>query len=111
MLPRDDQYVPNRKYIRPTAAPTSRTEDPARDILSPSVSQAPSTNQLLRQILQRLDRKEHRNKCQFTYLKELIVGNHPPTEELETLDSTSTTSTGSHADLDCGDDVTRPPCS
>ena len=51
VLPRDDQYVPNGKYIRPPAATTSRTADPAGDIPSPYISPALSTNQLLLQIL------------------------------------------------------------
>ncbi|KAL4328962.1 hypothetical protein AHAS_Ahas13G0252500 [Arachis hypogaea] len=52
----DDQYVPNEKYIRPPAATISRTVEPVGDIPSPSASQAPSTNQLLLQILEKLDR-------------------------------------------------------
>ncbi|KAL4381721.1 hypothetical protein AHAS_Ahas04G0161800 [Arachis hypogaea] len=52
---------------------------------------------------------ERRNKRRFTYLKELIVDNHPPEEDPETSDSTSPTSTGSHDDPDCGDAVTSPP--
>ncbi|KAL4294044.1 hypothetical protein AHAS_Ahas18G0188700 [Arachis hypogaea] len=52
---------------------------------------------------------ECRNKCQFTYLKELIVGNHPPKEEPDTPDSTSPTSTRSHDNPDDGDAVTSPP--
>ncbi|KAL4299252.1 hypothetical protein AHAS_Ahas17G0082300 [Arachis hypogaea] len=54
---------------------------------------------------------EHRNKRQFTYLKELIVGNHPPEEEPDTPDSASSTRTGSHDNPDCGDAVTSPFCS
>ncbi|KAL4344925.1 hypothetical protein AHAS_Ahas11G0227100 [Arachis hypogaea] len=56
ILMRDDQYVSNGKYIRPPAATTSRPAELAGDILFPSTSQAPSTNQLLLQILERLDR-------------------------------------------------------
>ncbi|KAL4293931.1 hypothetical protein AHAS_Ahas18G0177400 [Arachis hypogaea] len=52
---------------------------------------------------------EHRNKHRFTYLKELIVGNHPPEEDLDTPDSTLPTSTESHDRPDCGDAVTNPP--
>ncbi|KAL4337601.1 hypothetical protein AHAS_Ahas12G0126500 [Arachis hypogaea] len=52
---------------------------------------------------------ERRNKRRLTYLKELIVGNHPPKEAPETLDSTSPTSTGNHIDTNCGDAVTSPP--
>ncbi|KAL4294026.1 hypothetical protein AHAS_Ahas18G0186900 [Arachis hypogaea] len=37
---------------------------------------------------------ECRNKRRFTYLKELIVGNHPPEEEPNTPNSISPTSTG-----------------
>ncbi|KAL4293988.1 hypothetical protein AHAS_Ahas18G0183100 [Arachis hypogaea] len=53
---------------------------------------------------------ERRNKHQFTYLKELIVGNHPPEEDLDTPDSTLPTSTRSHDRPDSGDAVTSPPC-
>ena len=116
MIPRDDQYVPNGKYIRPPAATINRSTEPAEDIPSPTTSQAPSTNQLLHQILERLDRldrkekqRERRNKRRFTYLKELLVGNHPPEEDPDTPDSTSFTSTGSHDGLDCGDAATSPP--
>ncbi|KAL4373130.1 hypothetical protein AHAS_Ahas05G0051000 [Arachis hypogaea] len=114
MLPWDDQYVPSGKYIRPLVV--SATKDPAIDIPSPSTSQAPSTNQLLLQILQRLDRQgwqmeriEHRNKRRFTYLKKLIVGHYPPKEDPETPDSTSPTSTGSHDDPDYGETATSAP--
>ncbi|KAL4287105.1 hypothetical protein AHAS_Ahas19G0152900 [Arachis hypogaea] len=54
---------------------------------------------------------ERCNKRRLTYLKELIVGNHPPEEDPETPDSTSPTSTGSHDNPDCGDAVTSPLCS
>ncbi|XP_057719581.1 uncharacterized protein LOC130934008 [Arachis stenosperma] len=36
IIPRDDQYVPNEKYIRPPVATTSRTADPAGGIPSSS---------------------------------------------------------------------------
>ena len=55
MLPRDDQYVPNGKYIRPPPAATSHPTEPVEDIPS-STPQAPTTDQLLHQILERLDR-------------------------------------------------------
>ena len=58
----DDQYVPNGKYIRPPAATINRSTEPAKDIPSPSISQAPSTNQLLHQILERLDRLDRKEK-------------------------------------------------
>ena len=116
MIPQDDQYLPNGKYIRPTATTTSRTVEPAEDVTPPSTSQELSTNQLLLQIIQRLDRldwqekrRERRNKRQFTYLKELIVGNYPPEEEPDTPDSTLPTSTGSHDNHDGRDAVTSPP--
>ncbi|KAL4328146.1 hypothetical protein AHAS_Ahas13G0170900 [Arachis hypogaea] len=79
-------------------------------------AQAPSTNQLLLQILQRLDRLDRQakrmechNKCRLTHLKELIIGNHPPEEDPETPDFTLPTSTESHDDPNCGDAVTNPP--
>ncbi|KAL4371518.1 hypothetical protein AHAS_Ahas06G0173800 [Arachis hypogaea] len=115
ILPRNDQYISNGKYIRPPAATTSQPPEPAKNIPSPSTSQAPPTNQLLHQILERLDRldrqrkqRERHNKRRFTYLKELLVGNHPPEED---PDSTSFTSTGSHDSPACGDTVTSPLCS
>ncbi|KAL4322031.1 hypothetical protein AHAS_Ahas14G0169800 [Arachis hypogaea] len=52
---------------------------------------------------------ERRNKRRFTYLKELIVGNHPPKKNPDTPDCTLPTSTGSHDDPDCGDAVTNSP--
>ena len=65
------------------------------------------------QILERLDRQdqratrmERRNQRRFTYLKELIMGKF---KDLDTLDSTSFTSTGSHDGPDCGDTATSPP--
>ncbi|KAL4315941.1 hypothetical protein AHAS_Ahas15G0235400 [Arachis hypogaea] len=101
-LPRDDQYVPNRKYIKPPAATTSQPTEPAEDI-------PPSTPQ----ILERLDRqehkaklREHRNKHRFTYLKALLLGNY---KDPDTSESTSFTSTGSHDDPDGGDTATSPP--
>ena len=112
LLPRDDQYVPNGKYIRPPTATTSQPTEPAEDI-PPSTPQAPTTNQLLHQILERLDRQEHkvklrerRNKRRFTYLNELLMGNY---KDPNTSESTSFTSTGSHDGSDCGDAVTSPP--
>ncbi|KAL4329190.1 hypothetical protein AHAS_Ahas13G0275300 [Arachis hypogaea] len=106
------------KYIRPPAATINRSTKPAEDIPSPTTSQAPSTNQLLLQIIQKLDRleekgkqMEHRNKRRFIYLKELIIGNHPPKEDPDTPDSTSFTSTGSHDGPDGGDAATSPLCS
>ncbi|KAL4321857.1 hypothetical protein AHAS_Ahas14G0152400 [Arachis hypogaea] len=112
ILPRDDQYVPNGKYIRPPAATISQPTEPAQDI-PPSISQAPTTDQLLYQILERLDRQEHKakmrerpNKRRFTYLKELIMGKF---KDSDTPDSTSFTSTGSHDGPDCGDTATNPP--
>ncbi|KAL4275889.1 hypothetical protein AHAS_Ahas20G0152300 [Arachis hypogaea] len=112
MLPRGDQYVPNGKYIRPPAATTSQPTEPAKDI-PPSTPQAPTTNQLLHQILERLDRQEHkaklrerRYKRRFTYLKELLMGKY---KDPDTPDSTSFTSTGSHDGPDCGDTATSLP--
>ena len=112
MLPRDDQYVPNGKYIRPPAATTSQPPEPAEE-LPPSTPQAPTTNQLLHQILKRLDRQEHkaklrerRNKRRFTYLKELLKGKY---RDSDTPNSTSFTSTGSHDGPDCGDTATSLP--
>ncbi|XP_072082134.1 uncharacterized protein [Arachis hypogaea] len=61
VLPRDDQYVPNGKYIRPPAATTSQPTEPVEDIPS-STPQAPTTNQLLHQILERLDQQERKAK-------------------------------------------------
>ena len=52
---------------------------------------------------------ELRNKHQFTYLKELIVGHHPPKEDPDTPDSTLFTSTGSHDGPDGGDAATSHP--
>ncbi|KAL4315932.1 hypothetical protein AHAS_Ahas15G0234500 [Arachis hypogaea] len=52
---------------------------------------------------------ECRNKRQLTYLKELIIGNHPLEEDPDTPDSTSSTSTGSHDNPNCGDVATSPP--
>ena len=120
MLPWDDQYVPNGKYIRPPAATTSQPIEPAEDI-PPSTPQAPTTTQLLHQILERLDRQEHkaklrerRNKRRFTYLKELIMGKLKELimgkfKDSDTPDSTSFTSTGSHDVSDYGDTATSPP--
>ncbi|XP_072079089.1 uncharacterized protein [Arachis hypogaea] len=112
MLPRDDQYVPNGKYIRPPPATTSHPTKLVADISS-STPQAPTTDQLLHQILKRLDRQEHkakmrerRNKHRFTYLKELILGKF---KDSDTPDSTSFTSTGSHDGPDYGDTATSPP--
>ncbi|KAL4391356.1 hypothetical protein AHAS_Ahas03G0236900 [Arachis hypogaea] len=48
ILPRDDQYVPNGRYLRPPLTTTSQSTD---DATIPS----PSTSQLLHQILKRLD--------------------------------------------------------
>ncbi|QHO01769.1 uncharacterized protein DS421_13g418010 [Arachis hypogaea] len=112
MLPRDDQYVPNEKYIRLPAATTSQPTELAEDI-PPSAPQAPATNQLLHQILEKLDRqeqktkmRERRNKRRFTYLKELIMEKF---KDSDTPDSTSFTSTGSHDGPDCGETTTSPP--
>ncbi|QHN77965.1 uncharacterized protein DS421_19g657410 [Arachis hypogaea] len=112
ILPQDDQYVPNGKYIRLPAVTTSQPTEPAEEI-PPSAPQAPTTNQMLHQILERLDRQEHkakmkerRNKRRFTYLKEMIMGKF---KDSDTPDSTSFTSTGSHDGPDCGDTATSPP--
>ena len=111
MLPRDDQYVPNGKYLRLPAATISQPTEPVEDIPS-STPQAPTTAQLLHQILEKLDRqeqkaklRERRNKRRFTYLKELIMGKF---KDSDTPDSTSFTSTGSHDGPDCGDTATSP---
>ncbi|QHN83381.1 uncharacterized protein DS421_20g704300 [Arachis hypogaea] len=112
MLLRDDQYVPNEKYLRLSAATISQPTEPVEDIPS-STPQAPTTAQLLHQILEKLDRheqkaklREHRNKRRFTYLKELIMGKF---KDSDTPDSTSFTSTKSHDGPDCGDTATSPP--
>ena len=57
MLPWDDQYVPNRKYLRLSAATTSQPTEPVKDIPS-STPQASTTEKLLLQIIERLDRQE-----------------------------------------------------
>ncbi|XP_016166297.1 uncharacterized protein LOC107608997 [Arachis ipaensis] len=62
MIPRDDQIVPNGKYIRPPVVTASRPAEPAKDIPTPSTSQSPSTNQLLHQIIERLDRLDRKGK-------------------------------------------------
>ncbi len=74
MLPRDDQYVPNGKYLRLPAATISQPTEPVEDIPS-STPQAPTTAQLLYQILERLDwqehkakMREHRNERRFKHL-------------------------------------------
>ncbi|QHO50001.1 uncharacterized protein DS421_1g18890 [Arachis hypogaea] len=55
ILPRDDQYVPNGRYLRSQLATTSQsTEDAA--------APPPSTSQLLHQILKRLDQQEKKAK-------------------------------------------------
>ena len=59
MLPRDDQYVPNGKYLRPPAATTSLPTAPVEDTPS-STTQAPTTDALLRQIIERLDHKNRK---------------------------------------------------
>ena len=112
MLPRDDQYVPNGKYLRPPAATISQPTEPVEDIPS-STPQAPTIAQLLQQILEKLDRheqkaklRERRNKRRFTYLKELIMGKF---KDSDTPDSTFFTSTGSHDGPDCGNTATNPP--
>ena len=45
MLPRDDQYVPNGKYLRLSAATTSRRPAPVEDIPS-STPQAPTIDEI-----------------------------------------------------------------
>ncbi|XP_057754390.1 uncharacterized protein LOC130973756 [Arachis stenosperma] len=109
ILPRDDQYVPNGRYLRPPLATISQSTDDAADI-------PPSTSQLLHQILKRLDQqdqkaklRERRNHRRFKYLKELLTGNHILDEDPGTTDSTSFTNTGSHDGPDCGDTATSPP--
>ncbi|KAL4276009.1 hypothetical protein AHAS_Ahas20G0164300 [Arachis hypogaea] len=111
LLSRDDQYVPDGKYIRPPAATTSQPTELAEDI-PPSTPQAPTTNQLLHQILERLDQQEYkaklierRNQHRFTYLKELLMENY---KDPDTPDSASFTSTGSHDGPDGGDTATSP---
>ncbi|KAL4276777.1 hypothetical protein AHAS_Ahas20G0241100 [Arachis hypogaea] len=81
--------------------------------IPPSAPQAPTTTQLLHQILEKLDRqeqkaklRERRNKRRFTYLKEMIMGKF---KDSDTPDSTSFTSTGSHDGPDYGDTATSPP--
>ncbi|XP_072072659.1 uncharacterized protein [Arachis hypogaea] len=112
MLPRDDQYVPNGKYLRLPAATTSLPTAPVEDIPS-SPPQAPTTDELLQQIIKRLDRqeqktklRERRHKRRFKHLKELLKGHF---KDSDTPNSTSFTSTGSHDGLDCGDTTTSPP--
>ncbi|KAL4374215.1 hypothetical protein AHAS_Ahas05G0159500 [Arachis hypogaea] len=57
ILPRDDQYVPNGRYLRPPLATTSQsTEDAA---VPP-----PSMSQLLHQLLKRLDQQNQKAKLQ-----------------------------------------------
>ncbi|XP_016195380.1 uncharacterized protein LOC107636375 [Arachis ipaensis] len=49
-----------------------------------------------------MEQIERRNKRQYNYLKELIVGTHPPPEQKDTPDSPSPSSTGSHDEPDSG---------
>ncbi|KAL4397269.1 hypothetical protein AHAS_Ahas01G0175000 [Arachis hypogaea] len=112
MLPRDDQYVPNGKYLRLSAATTSQPTEPVEDIPS-STPQASTTEKVLQQILEKLDRheqkakmRERRNERRFKHLKELLKGRF---RDSDTPDSTSFTSTGSRTGHDCGDTATSPP--
>ncbi|KAL4306604.1 hypothetical protein AHAS_Ahas16G0194900 [Arachis hypogaea] len=105
------QYVPNGKYLRLPAATTSLPTTPVED--NPSLTpQAPTTDELLQQIIKRLDRQEHkaklrdrRNNRRFKHLRELLRGD---CKDSDTLESTSFTSTGSHDGPDCGDTATSP---
>ena len=92
VLLRDDQYVPNGKYLRLPAATTSQPTEPVEDIPS-STPQAPTTDELLQQIIEWLDRqeqkaklRERRNERRFKHLKELLKGHF---KDSDTPDSTS----------------------
>ncbi|KAL4337579.1 hypothetical protein AHAS_Ahas12G0124300 [Arachis hypogaea] len=122
MIPRDDEFMPNGKYIRPSMPYVSRNEDPSFD--APSSSTPPSstphappppTNQLLLEIPDKLDWQgrqieqiEHRNKCQYNYLKELVSCTYTPPEEPDTPKSTLNNSMESHEEQDSGSDDSNP---
>ncbi|XP_072054418.1 uncharacterized protein [Arachis hypogaea] len=62
MIPRDDEFVLNGKYIRPPAPPVSRNENPSFDIplsFAPPSSTPhappPSTHQLLLELIEKVD--------------------------------------------------------
>ncbi|KAL4315706.1 hypothetical protein AHAS_Ahas15G0211900 [Arachis hypogaea] len=108
VLPRDDQYVPNGKYLKLPAATTSLLTTSVEDNPS-STPQAPTTDELLQQIIERLDRQEQKAKMRerrFKHLKELLKGHF---KDSDTPDSTSFTITGSYNGPDCGDTATSPP--
>ncbi|QHO41141.1 uncharacterized protein DS421_5g143150 [Arachis hypogaea] len=56
ILPRDDQYIPNGRYLRPPLTTASQSTEDAADI-------PPSTSQLLHQILKRLDQQDQKSKA------------------------------------------------
>jgi len=120
MIPRTDQYVPNGKYIRQPAPSASQPAGRPLDTPPPSTPpsstpQEPSTHQMFLQILERFDRQdrrmeqmERRNKRRYNYLKELIIGTHPPLAQTDTPDSPSSSSTGSLGQPDSGGDASSP---
>ncbi|PWG67973.1 hypothetical protein DF186_26045, partial [Enterococcus hirae] len=60
-LPRNNQYIPNGKYLRLSAATTNQPTEPVEDIPS-STPQTPTTDKLLQQIIEKLDRQKHKTK-------------------------------------------------
>ncbi|KAL4337445.1 hypothetical protein AHAS_Ahas12G0110900 [Arachis hypogaea] len=55
-----------------------------------------------------MEQLECHNKRRYNFLKELIVGTHPPPEPKDTPDSPSSSSTGSHGKPDSGGDASSP---